>query len=199
MRLQRKCGVVKELYSINEPGLSRIRQYMQNGMDSAIIGAQDWDTGKDRATELSYEIDKLSDKRKNITFRVLIGTYTYEDGSIGKETSYLINNLFKEDAIRIGRKLNQESIIWKDKDFFGFIDVASGKPVAELSKGEKDMPFEKEAIKELRSRLYSRHDKGQRFVFKLSELVNDNKGSSVKNLGGTKSHEEDIFEIICNY
>ena len=189
---------MKELYSINEPGLSRIRQYMQNGMDSVIIGSHDQDTKKDRTDELRYEIDKLSDKRKNTTFRVLIGTYTYEDGSLGKETIYLINNISKEDAVRIGRKLNQESIIWKDKDFFGFIDLASGKPGVELSRGEKDMPFDKEAIKELRSRLYSRHDKEQRLVFKLSEAVNDDKGSSIKKFGGTKFHMEDIFEMICD-
>lgn len=191
--------ILKEQYSINESGLSRIWQYTQNGMNFAIIGSQDQDTKKDRSNELRYEIDKLSDKRKNITFRVLKGTYTYEDGSLGEETSYLINNLSKEDAIRIGRKLNQESIIWKDNDFFGFIDMASGNPDGELSKDRKNMSFDKDAIKAFGSRLNSKHNKGQGFVFKMSELVNDNKGSSIKNLGGTKSHEEDIFEMLCAY
>lgn len=105
-----------------EASLSRLFQHIKDKDSFAIIGSQDQDTKKDRYNELDNEISRVCQKYDNVGYNHLEGTYTYDDGELGKEKSLIIYNIPKEEAIKIAKDLNQESIIWKDKDFFGFID-----------------------------------------------------------------------------
>lgn len=183
-------------------GLSRIWQYTHSDMDFAIIGTQDKDTKEDRSREFLFDLAKISDryakKGKKITYRVLRGTYVYDNGEEAFEKSYLINNISKEDALTLMNLINQESIIWKDDKFFGFLD-ANGNPDGEFSKGNRNMGFDPEDVAQFGSRLDNKHNKGQGFTFKVEEMLAEKSRSSVRNLDGkNKVIRESLFTIKVN-
>ena len=150
---------------LNEISLSRVYQHTKDDKDFAIIGTQDQDTKEDRRRELDDLIREVSSKYPNIGYNTLNGKYTYENGLTGNELSYMIFNIPKDEALRIANKINQESIIWKDKDYFGFLN-ADGTPAGEFDNGEKNMAFGKEDTKAFSSRLPGKHNNSQEFIFK---------------------------------
>lgn len=109
-----------------EASYSRIYQHTQDDSTFAIIGSQDQDTGANRKGELYDLIKKYQDKLGlRLGFNKVDGTYTYQDGNqkkvIAKEDSVIIYNIDKQSALDIANKINQESIVWKDSDFFGIL------------------------------------------------------------------------------
>lgn len=185
---------------VESAGLSRIWQYTHNkNQDFAVIGSQDKDTKEDRTNELKKLIKELSEKDSHITYRVLKGNYEYDDGSRGTENSFMINNISFEDAMRIMRAINQESIIWKDNDYFGFINY-NGEKDGSFSTDSKNMGFNSEDVEAFGSRLDSKHNKGQGFTFKMESVEGALKGrSSIRNLGGDNHLvENNLFTIKVN-
>lgn len=182
-----------ENYQLNETSLSRILQHTQDKDTFAVIGSQDKDTKKDRYTELLDEIAKLQKKYsdKKIGFNHLKGTYTYEDGTVGTESSLIIYNIPKEEALRIAKKLNQESIIWKDDNFFGFL-TAEGKEDGDLGRG---LSFDKDAVQAYGSRLSSKHNKGKPFIFEAFLVTTTNRGSNTSKQHKSQINEYSLFRI----
>ena len=135
---------------IDEGGLSRLYSHIKDNNTFAVIGSQDKDTGEDRSQEL-YNIAMMG-RFKFKGFNWLLGTYTYDDPDkpVARENSMIFYNISKEDALRIGKKLNQETILWKDPEFFGYIYVDSGE-VPEWNKGgfSGGMSFNPETIKDI--------------------------------------------------
>lgn len=121
--------------------LSRLYQHTKNKDTFAIIGSQDQDTKQDRSDELKSEIGKAQRQYSNVGYNKLEGTYTYENGEQGIENSYIIYNIPKDRALYIANKLNQESIIWKDSNYFGFIK-ADGTEDSQFKNQEKNMTFD---------------------------------------------------------
>ena len=156
---------IKIIDRLNEVSLSRIYQHTKDDKQFAIIGSQDQDTKKDRSNELVDEIRDLSKKYDNIGYNLLKGEYTYEDNTTGAEYSYVIYNIPKEEALKIARDLNQESIIWKDSNYFGFLKQ-DGTPDGEFNNEEKNMAFGKEDTQAFSSRLPGKNNSSQKFVFK---------------------------------
>lgn len=156
---------VRIIDRLNEVSLSRIYQHTKDDGSFAIIGTQDQTTREDRRPELDDAIREVSSKYPNIGYNLLKGKYTYDDNTTGNETSYVIYNIPKEEALDIAKKLNQESIIWKDKDYFGFIRQ-DGTPDGEFSNEEKNMLFGKEDTEAFSSRLPGKHNNSQEFIFK---------------------------------
>lgn len=174
-----------------EGGLSRIWQYTHNSMTFAIIDSQDKDTREDRSKELVSLIRQLmsnqvntkrkSDGTKMITYKEIEGSYTYDDGTHGTEQSYLINNISREQALELGKSVNQESILWKDDDFFGYIYCDTGKPYVTFSQYERNMSFNQAGVQAFGSRLKDKHNKGQGFTFVAEHYVyNGSKTNKVK-------------------
>lgn len=180
-----------------EGGLSRIWQYTHNSMNFAIIGSQDKDTREDRSKELVSLIRQLmsnqvnakrkSDGTKMITYKEIEGSYIYDDGTHGTEQSYLINNISKEQALELGRAVNQESILWHDATFFGYIYCESGKTDMEFSRDERNMSFNQEDVQAFASRLKDKHNKDQGFTFVAEHYVYN--GSKTRKL------KEKLFKI----
>lgn len=193
-----KFKLVNEQYNISESGLSRIWQYTKNHVSFAVIGSQDKDTKENRFPELVKEVNALMHKDRKITFKKLIGRYTYDDKTVGEEESLLINNISLEQALALGRSVNQESIIYKDSDFFGFIDCATGEPDGKFSSDDRNMSFNKEDIELFGSRLNSKHNKGQGFLFKMESVYPVQK-SSVRKLGDLTTETEELFEMRYNF
>lgn len=150
---------------LNEVSLSRLYQHTKDDKSFAIIGSQDQITRMDRSQELIDKLRELTKKYSGIGYNLLKGEYTYDDKSTGSEYSYIIYNIPKEEALKIANDLNQESIIWKDKDYFGFIN-ADGTLAGEFNNDEKNMAFGKEDTKAFSSMIPSKHNKGQKFIFK---------------------------------
>lgn len=121
--------------------LSRLYQHTKNKDTFAIIGSQDQDTKQDRSDELKSEIGKAQRQYSNVGYNKLEGTYTYENGEQGIEDSYIIYNIPKDRALYIANKLNQESIIWKDSNYFGFIKT-DGTEDSQFKNQEKNMTFD---------------------------------------------------------
>lgn len=184
---------LEEQCSLNETSLSRILQHTQDKDTFAIIGSQDKDTKKDRYTELLDEIARVQKKYadKKIGFNHLKGTYTYEDGTVGTESSLIIYNIPKEEALRIAKKLNQESIIWKDDNFFGFL-TAEGKEDGDLGRG---LSFDKDAVQAYGSRLSSKHNKGKPFIFEAFLVTTTNRGSNTSKQHKSQINEYSLFKI----
>ena len=165
----------------------------------AIIGAQDKDTLEDRRDELISKVSEMSQKnRGKIGYMYLFGRYEYENGELAEELSIMIIGITKEKAISICKELNQELIIWRDDNFFGFLDC-NGNESGEFTTNEKNMSFSDEDIELMGSRLAKHKNKNQLkwFKFVLERFV-PIKSNSIKNMGykkDSKREKETIFEL----
>lgn len=190
---------VRESYKINEGGLSRIWQHTKDDNTFAIIGSQDKDTKEDRSDELLDKVGRLSRQRNlNIGYKPLWGRYEYEDGTIGEELSLIIFNIDKPTALKIAKALNQESIIWKDGGFFGFL-TADGREDGEFSYNPKNMNFSDEDVKLFGSRLTRHKNKNQQkwFKFTMEQYKPLGERSSVRNMATQpKRIKEEVFSVI---
>lgn len=140
----------KQLFEAN---ISRVLQHTTDDTTFAIIGYFDKDTGQSHKSEVLSWLQSKSGKYVNkankeddtgnpnypkFGYTLTNGTYTYKDGpNNGKtipEPSVILYNVTKEDALELAKKINQESIIWKDTDFFGFL-TTDGKEDGRLKRG----------------------------------------------------------------
>ena len=160
---------IKKYKKVEEGGLSRLWQHTtQDGRSFAIIGSQDKDTKEDRFKELTAKVKAVA--KDGIGYKKVRGQYTYDDGTPGSEDSYIIYNIPKELALQIARDLNQESIIWKDDNFFGFL-TADGKPDGEFTKSKRNMTLDPDSVKDFSSRFNQGRDSEKPFNFKMEEDV----------------------------
>ena len=107
----------------------RIVQHLNSNRPFAIIGSQDSTTYESRFDELMELVRKYQYKNKIHGFNYVDGTYTYDgdEKRVGFEESVILYDISKEDALDIGRKLNQQSIIYKDdNDFVGELRCSDG-------------------------------------------------------------------------
>lgn len=161
----------KESVQLNEVGLSRILDHIKDKKSFAIIGSQDKDTKESRYDELLQLLRKIPYR---VGWSNLEGTYTYDNGEVGSEDSLIIYNIKKEDALKIAKKINQESIIWKDENFFGFL-TADGEEDGNFG---GNLSFDKDAVKAFGSKLKGKHNNAKGFVFEASLVETTNRGSN---------------------
>lgn len=181
---------------IKEGGLSRLWQHTQNknGETFAIIGCQDKDTKELHKDILINWVQSMA--KKGCSYKYLEGTFTYSDGTLGVEPSVIIFNVNKQDALDIAKPgkdhLNQESIIWKDDNYFGFL-TPDGVPDGKFSTDPQNMTFSD--VEKFGSRLAHHHNINQlkKFAFKL-ESVRPSTNNSIKALGGYNEVRELIEE-----
>ena len=164
-----------ENFGVCEASLSRLWQHTQDKGTFAIIGTQDKDTKEIRYNELMDLILQLSRKQSGIGYNNIEGTYTYGSGETGREDSVIIYNISKEDAIRIGKAINQETIIFKDEDFFGMINLENGAIEMTFNKEGKNMKFGPEDTKNFASALVKGSHRKVPFVFECYFCVGDKK------------------------
>ena len=186
--------IIKDKYVLNEVGLSRIIQHTTDEGTFAIIGSQDKDTREDRFSELLQMVEDVAKKDKSgkrIGWNHLEGTYTYDDGTTGVEKSLIIYNIPKDKALAIAKKLNQESIIWKDTDFFGFL-TSDGIPDGELGRG---ISFDKDAVELYGSKLLGKHNNAKKFVYEANLVETSNRGSNFSRHNSSSVKKELLFRI----
>ena len=111
---------------LNEASYSRIYQHTQDDSTFAIIGSEDKDTGANRKRELYDLLRQYKEKSGlRLGFNQAKGVYTYQDGNqekkVAQEDSLIIYDIDKQGALNIADAINQESIVWKDPNFFGIL------------------------------------------------------------------------------
>lgn len=132
-------ATIEALSRKDEASYSRIYQHTQDDSTFAIIGSEDKDTKQDRSTELYNIVRDYTYKRgKAIGFNKVNGTYTYQKDDNSKpekqtayEKSLILYDIDKQTALDIANEINQESIIWKDPNFFGLL-YADGSVMGEF-------------------------------------------------------------------
>lgn len=125
---------------------SRLMTHINNDETFAIIGSQDKDDYSiDHYKELLNAVKKLSlnsstpeGTGRKVGYNIVDGLYTYDAGKLGNERSIIIYNIDKDTALKLGKELNQETIVWKDKDFFGTLYCDTGK---EKDKYKRNLSF----------------------------------------------------------
>lgn len=190
----------KLVETLEESGLSRIWSHTKDSDTFAIIGSQDQDTKEDKSDELlsrlkSYMINQRANGI-NVGYKPLFGSYQYEDGTVGEELSLIIYNITKEKALELMRAINQESIIWKDDKFFGFLD-SNGNPDGSFSNNNINMNLSDSDIKLFGSRLAKHKNKNQLqpFKFVLEQYKASEDMSAVRNMASQDRVKEKIFEL----
>lgn len=183
---------------IEEASYSRIYRHTKDDSTFAIIGSEDKDTKENRYKELKSLVGRLMVIRPNIGYNKINGTYTYKlTGETTFEKGLMIYNISKEDAISIASKLNQESIIWKDKDFFGIIEL-DGDVIEEFS--NSGMDFKKAKSAGFGTRLQSDDTNpgtSSGFVFEGSRVRMRNKNLSLNILKEVKSEKaEPLYKSV---
>lgn len=124
---------------LNEASYSRIYQHTQDDSTFAIIGSEDQTTRENRIKEL-YELIRQYNKKHTVglSFNKADGMYKYKDKDTGKvlditmEDSLIIYRIDKQTALDFANKINQQSIVWKDKDFMGLL-YADGSVMCEFN------------------------------------------------------------------
>lgn len=187
-----KDYILEESEKKEESSLSRLYQHTKGKDTFAVIGSYDIVTNKDRFNELKSYVSKLREKVPNIGFNYLEGTYTYEDGDQGIENSLIIYNIPKQDALDIAKELNQESIIWKDSNYFGFLDQ-NGNELDTFKNDTKNMTFDDKITNMFGSRLRSGNTYKPAFAFECKLIETDATSSTF-----SKQHNRCVKEYpIC--
>ena len=187
---------------LSEGGLSRLWQHTQGDSTFAIIGSQDKDTKEDRSDELLQRVSNLrygkGDSR--IGYKPLWGRYEYEDGTVANELSLMIFNLTKDQAVSLAKTLNQESIIWKDKDFFGFL-TQDGNEDGRFSSDPRNINMSDEDVKLFGSRLAKHKNKNQQkwFKFVMEQYAPIGERNAVRNMSTRPGRKkEKVFELTLH-
>ena len=151
---------------IEEASYGRIYQHTRDNGTFAIIGSEDKDTHKSRYDELKSLIKEYEKKYGHLGYNRLSGTYQYQlTGEKVSEKSVIIYDIELKDALSIAKKINQESIIWKENTFFGIIDVR-GSVIERFKKSA--LNFSKAIKNGIGSRLMS--DQTREFGYAFEEV-----------------------------
>ena len=157
---------------IEEASYGRIYQHTRDNGTFAIIGSEDKDTHKSRYDELKSLIKEYEKKYGHLGYNRLSGTYQYQlTGEKVSEKSVIIYDIELKDALSIAKKINQESIIWKENTFFGIIDVQGG--VLERFK-KSALNFSKAIKNGIGSKLMSDQTRDFGYAFEEVKLMRKN-------------------------
>lgn len=126
--------------SITGASVGRLIKLLSNA-DScfAVIVARDMDTGELRTDELYQLVTQYNDLHHN-GYNKSFGRYEYTDGpfkgTTKDEPGIIIYNISLENALSIAEKINQESIVYKNKNKFGIY----------YTDGSADMEFDNRSL-----------------------------------------------------
>ena len=185
------------IYKVEEASYGRIYQHTRDNGTFAIIGSEDKDTHKSRYDELKSLIKEYEKKYGHLGYNRLSGTYQYQlTGEKVSEKSVIIYDIELKDALSIAKKINQESIIWKENTFFGIIDVQGG--VLERFK-KSALNFSKAIKNGIGSKLMSDQTRDFGYAFEEVKLMRKNNLSEsiLVNLKEDIHDDENTVDSLC--
>lgn len=156
---------------INESSLSRIWQFVEDknkqfGVMSAFRGDLSSRENEERHKELKDAVREMG-----YGFVELKGGYEEEVGIV-EEKSLFIPNISKKEIIELGKRYNQDSVIFKDSREFSIIGTNKftgiGKVIANFrfSAGRENLVS---GMKDLFSALAKGSHKGKKFLFFMED------------------------------
>lgn len=160
---------------INESSLSRIWQHIQSDKNFAVISAYS-NKLSDEENEEKHEQLRSELKKKHGFIEQKSG-YSYfndtKENTVVNEKSFFIPKITKQESIDLGKKYNQETIIFKDKNEFSLIIPDTGEVVKSFNKDpNKSITFDKETVRDAYSQLVKSKNKNNitPFAFTLKEI-----------------------------
>lgn len=168
---------LKDVYNtiLKESSLSRVWQLVQQDKYTfAIISASRGEFSPKENQSRTFELKK--DVRKlGHGFIEMKGGYVETNAQTGEkvevtEDSLLVVNISKEQAVELGSKFNQESILYKDPSGFEMISSKSedqGKTLMSFKKsaGKDNLALAKDAVAQYFSYLKKGSHAGSKFAF----------------------------------
>jgi len=167
----------------NVSSLSRVWQHISE-MDRsfAVISAYLIDAENN---EVNHKDLKRDIRKAGAGFIELISGYTYKVGASAKdeiahEKNYFIPKISKKNAINLGKKYKQKSILWKDEDNFILVStdprVCIGETLQKFKMLKDDsLTFNKSVVKTAFSALLkgSKNQLGCKFAFLEERRIMD--------------------------
>ena len=159
---------------INESSLSRIWQFVEDNKKQFAVISASRKLNSDEENEKNY-IELIKDIRDlGYGYIKMRGGYKEKTGFV-REKSLFVPNIKKSEIIELGRKYNQDSILFKDVNKFVEIgtnkETGIGKILMNFKKQSNvdNLNLAKDAIKKFFSSLLKGNHKGKKFVFNLQE------------------------------
>lgn len=156
-----------------ESSLSRIIQHIENpsstfGQISASRNEFSKEENKQRHESLKKDVRKMG-----LGYIEMSGGFQEEDGNV-QELSLFIPNISKKNAIELGQKYGQFSILWKDPTQFVEIGTNDTSGVGSIKnsfkKTGKTIDLNSDSIKNFWSQIYQGRHKDKKFLFVMERL-----------------------------
>ena len=170
-----KNMIFREAIIVTETSLSRIWQHINNSDSTFAVISAYLDNGND---ELNHKQLAKDIRSMGLGFIEMDSGYSYKtvDGEqFASEKSYMIPNITKDKAIKLAKKYEQQSVLWKDGEGFILLgtrsDVGMGKILMKFKTTGNSLTFAKSTVKAAFSALQkgSKNQVGKKFAF-VSEL-----------------------------
>lgn len=169
--------VIKESFKesvkdLNESSISRIWQHIKSDRSFGVISAYVIGLGEkdnqERHNNLKQDVKSLK-----LGYVEQISGYSYEgeDNQV-KEKSLFIPNISLDQLLKLGKKYEQESVVYKDSDRFDLIKVSSGSAIVSFQKKNTPLTFDKNVLKNAYSQFIKSKNKNRLkpFAFKVLEV-----------------------------
>jgi hypothetical protein len=170
---------LKEIYEavLKEASLSRVWQLVEEDKyDFAIISASRGKYTPQENASRFFQLKKEVNEKRLGGFVELRGGYVETDQETGVQTtvtedSLLISGITKQNALALGAKFEQETILWKDATGFAYLSAQQGenfgKPTVHFKKGagKDNLTLAKEVISQFFSMLKKGSHAGKKFAF----------------------------------
>lgn len=165
------------LKSITESSLSRVWQHVNSDKNFAVISA--FHLYSPLEENLAAHQQLKNDVRSlGLGFIDQGSGYTYKHKhtgteSLAEERSLFIPNIKKEDALKLGKKYQQESILFKDESEFVIWYIETGKK-DDFNRGSTDtMTFDQNTLKYAYSQFFKSKNKNaiKKFAYVMKEEI----------------------------
>jgi hypothetical protein len=183
---------------IVESSLSRIIQHIENpdstfGQISAFRGEFGREENENRHEQLKKDI-----RNKGLGFIEMSGGFQEEDGNV-QELSLFVPNISKNDAISLGEKYGQFSILWKDPSQFVEIGTNKAAGIGQIKntfkKSGKVIDLSSDSIKNFWSQIYRGRHRDKKFLF-LMEKSDVNWWTRWKIFNQNEGNDSDLWMRI---
>jgi len=163
---------------VTESSYSRILQHIENNDTFAVISAFRGGNSGDENMKLHKQL-KGDVRAKGYGFIEQKSGYSYSEPGTGEEgtvdeMSLFIPKISEKEALVLGRKYDQESIIFKDNKKFVLINCSTGgvDMTFKKSTGGKDVTFDPSVLKYAFSQLVRANKSQQgKYAFKADEVT----------------------------
>jgi len=159
---------------IKESSLSRIFQHIEDADSSfGVISASRIEFSDKENAERYLELKKAV-RKMGLGFIELKGGYQEESG-FTEESSLFIPGISRNQAVELGKKYDQYSVLYKDKDEFIEIGTNMNSGIGEIlkrfikSSGKSNYDFNVKILKDFFSSLLKGSHRGRKFLFRLQE------------------------------